>query len=76
MSKAKPKRKVEQTPMRVQAYVVLQRAVEEGISYGWQRAHKHTEKPSQEALQDAIHDAVMNAIAEVFSFEDAPTDEP
>jgi hypothetical protein len=31
--------------MNVRAYPVLCRAVEEGVRYGWRRAHKHTNTP-------------------------------
>jgi hypothetical protein len=41
-------------------YAVLSRAVEEGIEYGWNRAHKHTDHPSVETIKDEMERAVMN----------------
>lgn len=38
--------------MRVRAYEVLSRAVEDGVEYGWRRAHKHTDTPGQDAIKD------------------------
>ena len=55
--------------MKVRAYVVLRRAVEEGVAYGWQRAHKHTDSPGGEAVQDQIVTAVLSEVSEVFTFD-------
>lgn len=55
---------------RVDTYKVLSRAVEEGIAYGWRRAHKHVENPDEAAIQESIHNEVMNAACEWFSFRD------
>ncbi len=34
--------------IKVRAYPVLCRAVEEGVAYGWRRAHKHIDTPDAE----------------------------
>ena len=52
----------------VRAYPVLSRAIEEGVAYGWRRAHKHTEAPDDEAIRDHIVTAVLNEICEYFDF--------
>lgn len=52
--------------LRVNVYEVMTRAVEEGIAYGWRRAHKHTDTPSEETIRDEIERGVMNALMEVF----------
>lgn len=56
--------------MKVNAYAVLCRAVEEGIAIGWMRAHKHTDKPTELEIKDQIEQAVMGAICEYFEFEE------
>jgi len=56
--------------MKVNVYVVLCRALEEGIAVGWSRAHKHTDKPTEEAVKNDIENEVLNAICEFFKFED------
>ena len=56
--------------MKVREYVLVCRAVEEGVELGWNRAHKHTDEPTPEAVKAAIDDAVMNALTEVFVFDD------
>ena len=56
--------------LRINAYAVLSRAVEEGVAFGYRRAHKHTDKPDEEALAQAIGQAVMDAISEVFDFDE------
>lgn len=55
--------------MRVKAYDVLSRAVEEGVSYGYNRAHKHVEKPSPTAIVESVEREVMNSICEYFEFD-------
>jgi hypothetical protein len=63
------KQKIEVTGgMRVRAYEVFRRAVEEGVSIGWRRAHKHTDSPGEDAIKDQILTEVLNAVDEVFDF--------
>jgi hypothetical protein len=54
--------------MQPKSYVILQRAIDEGVERGWTRAHKYVDKPSENALREAITEAVMGNICEVFSF--------
>ena len=55
--------------MKANDYMVLERAIEEGINYGFVRAYKHTEKPSEDDVKEAVNLAVMTAICEWFSFD-------
>lgn len=52
------------------SYVIMERAVEEGIEFGWNRAYKHTESPEPELIREKIAQEVMNAICDVFDFGD------
>lgn len=63
------KRKVHGT-MRVDTYAVLDECVENGINYGWRRAHKHVEDPDEDAIREAIHAGVMLMISERFRFDE------
>lgn len=54
--------------MRVKSYRVLQRALEEGFEWGWQRAHKHTDTPTKAVIEENIIREIENAIADVFHF--------
>ena len=56
--------------MRVRAYEVLHRAVEEGVAYGWRRAHKHTDTPDEETIKDQLQQAALNEICELFDFDE------
>jgi len=38
--------------MKANEYLVLSECVEEGIAYGWMRAHKHVENPSEESIKE------------------------
>lgn len=56
--------------MRVRAYEVLRRAIEEGVAYGWRRAHKHTDTPGEETIRDEIVTGILNEVCEYFDFDD------
>lgn len=56
--------------MNVRAYPVFRRAVEEGVAYGWQRAHKYTAAPDRETIEEQITTAVLNEVSLYFSFGD------
>lgn len=56
-------------PIQVDIYKIMARAVEEGVNYGWNRAHKHTENPSKEHAIEQIESAVMNALCEILIFD-------
>lgn len=55
--------------MKANEYKVLSEAVEEGVSYGYQRAFKYSDDPTPDAIQAAIVDAVMLQVCEYFYFE-------
>jgi len=56
--------------IRVNTYEVIAQAVENGISYGYKRAFKHTEKPDEDSIKEAIYQAVMNDLSEILIFPD------
>ena len=60
-------RKVDAT-VKINAYEVISRAVEEGVGYGLMRAYKHTDKPSKDNIQTEIENAVMSSLCEVLKF--------
>lgn len=55
--------------LKVNTYVVMGRAIEEGINYGWNRAHKHTDRPSPEQIKQEIENAIMNSLSEVLIWQ-------
>jgi len=50
---------------------LLVKAIEDGVVYGYRRAHKHTEEPTEYEVCAAISDAVMFQICEAFDFVDS-----
>jgi hypothetical protein len=56
--------------MRIRAYSVLRRAVEEGVAYGWQRAHKHIDTPDAGTIEEQIVTAVLHEVCQYFDFDD------
>jgi len=55
--------------LKMNAWQIVTRAVEEGVAYGYRRAHKHTDKPTEEHLVGEIQTAVMSAISDVVIWE-------
>jgi hypothetical protein len=71
-----PKRRVK-SEVRINAYEVISRAVEEGTEMGWNRAHKYidaaersTGGASAEAIKNDIAREIMNRLCEVLQFAD------
>jgi len=58
-----------QTALRVNVYSIMERAIEEGIDYGWSRAYKYTDTPDEDAIKNSIRNEIMNSITEVFNFD-------
>lgn len=57
------------TTIRVDAYGMIARAVEEGVLVGWNRAHKHTDNPEPDQIQECIKDAVLSDLCEFLHFD-------
>ena len=49
---------------------VLEIALEEGVCYGYSRAHKHIENPTEGAIIDSIVEQVINSLDEWFDFDE------
>ena len=57
--------------MKPKTYLILERAIEEGVAHAWyNRVYKYEEKPSDEKVIETITSSVMLSIDGVFSFED------
>jgi hypothetical protein len=56
--------------MTFNAYVLIGRAIDEGISYGLRRAYKHVDNPSEEAIQEALHRAIMDSLSEIIVWDE------
>lgn len=53
---------------------VLEMALEQGVRYGYNRAHKHVENPSEGAIIDSVVEGIMNSLYEWFDFEEENND--
>jgi hypothetical protein len=51
-------------------YGLVAKAVEDGIGYGYRRAHKHTETPDADTIKETIRQHVMNELCELLDFGD------
>ena len=49
---------------------ILEMSVEQGVSYGYRRAHKHIENPTEGAIIDSVVEQVMNSLDDWFDFEE------
>ena len=55
--------------MKFKAYNLIERAIEEGVNYGYARAHKHTDTPTEALLKGEIVNAITNELCEILDFE-------
>lgn len=49
---------------------VFEMAIEEGVRFGWNRAHKHNPNPHIDSAADAIVTEIFNSLDTWFDFED------
>ena len=56
--------------MKVKEYTVLSDCVERGITYGMNRAYKHSDTPTRAYIEEQIANAVLFEINEYFNFDD------
>ena len=49
---------------------VLEMAIEEGVRYGYNRAHKHIENPQESVIVDNIVEQVMSSLEDWFDFDE------
>lgn len=52
------------------SYLVLQRAIEEGIEAGYVRSFKYVENPTEAQIKDSIFEYVMLEIGNFFTFDE------
>lgn len=57
--------------VQVNLYSIVERAVEEGVSYGYHRAFKYTDAPKESTIVVEVSQGVMNALCEVIVFSEA-----
>jgi hypothetical protein len=51
---------------------LLEMCIENGIEYGWRRAHKHTDDPTEDVIKGEISHAIELEMYEWFEFEEHP----
>jgi hypothetical protein len=55
--------------IKLNTYNILADKIEQGINYGFNRAHKHTNNPSEELLKGEIYESVMNSLSEIIDYK-------
>ena len=55
--------------MKPKILPVLELCIENGLSYGYRRAFKHTENPTEEQITNQIRESIMLELYEWFDFE-------
>jgi hypothetical protein len=56
--------------LKINTYVIISRAVEDGIHRGWNRAFKYAESPSSDTIKSEIEKEVLNSLTEVISWSE------
>ena len=55
--------------MRANERALLTACIDTGISFGWNRAHKHTDEPNEHRIQEEIENAIWYEIDQYFVFD-------
>lgn len=55
--------------IKPRSFVILQRALEEGIQLGLNRAEE-ADEPTREYTEKCLYDAIMLNVCEMFNFDD------
>jgi hypothetical protein len=53
--------------MKVKYHVIIARCIEDGITMGWKRAHKHTDTPDVTAIHDAMFAELYQTMGDAFN---------
>lgn len=56
--------------MKLRMQAIIERAIEEGIESGLNRAHKYSDVPNDVQIKESIFTEIMNKLDEVFIFTD------
>ena len=56
--------------MKPKFRLILEMAIDEGVTTGYYRSFKHAEDPGPDAIIENIQDAVMSKMYEYFDFEE------
>ena len=56
--------------IKINAYKVIELAVDNGVENGWHRAHKYTDNPKdEEFIRACIREEIMNELCEWITFD-------
>lgn len=62
--------KIRMPIIKFKAYDLIEKAVEQGIASGWNRAHKYEDSPSEGRIHEDIGHYVMLALEEIIDFSE------
>jgi len=54
--------------LRLNTYSIVSDAVDAGVQYGYNRAHKHTDTPDADHIKQAIMNAVMSELSDIIDW--------
>jgi len=54
---------------KIDTYKILSELVENGVRFGYNKAHKHNDNPDFDYILENIHREIMNNICETFKFD-------
>ncbi len=58
------------TSIKFKTYNLIEKAIEEGIEYGWRKSHKYEDTPPDEHLKQQLLQAIMVSLDEIIDFND------
>ena len=55
--------------MKVKEYNVVEKCIENGVEFGYNRAFKHTDTPDADKIKNEIVSAILHEMCEWFEFD-------
>ena len=55
--------------IKLNTYRIITDKIEEGLHWGWSRAHKHCDNPDGDAIKEQMYNEITNALCEVIDFD-------
>ena len=62
--------------IKLDAYTIIKRAVEEGVAWGVMRSFKHHEHPTEEVLKYNLEIEIGSALSEVIDYDTLEVTDP
>lgn len=55
--------------IKLNSYRIITDKIEEGINWGYRRAHKHCDNPNEDEIKEQMFNEITNALCDIIDFD-------